>query len=163
MAKRKEQAPISVIKDEAEALLAQIREYRTAVKNLSFDYSAEVEKLDEQYEEKVAPIEEARKAAVDSLLKLMKGNKAVLFADVDVVNLNSGRLLHSKEDKVTIPRDALDKCKAQGFAEVVKVAESLDREAIEKWTDEKLFLIGATRKPKETFNYETKETKKEAS
>jgi hypothetical protein len=32
--------------------------------------------------------------------------------------------------------------------------ESLDRDAIEKWPDERLFLIGAVRKPAEKFDYE---------
>jgi len=33
------------------------------------------------------------------------------------------------------------------------VVESLDRDAIEKWPDAKLVLIGAERKPKEEFSY----------
>jgi hypothetical protein len=156
MAKRKEQAPIAVIKDDAESLLAQIREEQSAIDQALAEGKSEMEKVVARYDEKVKPLLESRDQAIGVLIKLMKSNRKILFADTDVISLNSGRLLHSKEDKVTIPRDALDKCKAQGFTEVVKVAESLDREAVEKWTDEKLFLIGATRKPKETFKYEVK-------
>jgi len=47
-------------------------------------------------------------------------------------------------------------CEEQGFGEVVKIAKSLDREAIEKWPDERLFLIGAERKPKEEYSYDLK-------
>ena len=34
--------------------------------------------------------------------------------------------------------------------------KSLDREAIEKWPDERLFLIGAERKTREEFSYDLK-------
>ena len=51
--------------------------------------------------------------------------------------------------KAVIERDS-------DFGEVVKIVKSLDREAIEKWPDERLFLIGAERKPKEEFNYDLK-------
>ena len=156
MAKRKEQTPIAVLKEHADKLLMQIREEQSTIDQTLAECKSEMEKVVARYDEKAKPLLESRDLAIGVLIKLMRSNKNILFADTDVISLNSGRLLHSKEDKVTIPRDALEKCEEQGFADVIKIAKSLDREAIEKWTDEKLFLIGAIRKPKETFNYEVK-------
>jgi hypothetical protein len=84
----------------------------------------------------------------------MKSNKIVLFDGTDIVRLVNGSLIHSVADKVSIPRDALAKCEELGFAEVIKIAKSLDRDAVEKWPDERLILIGAERKQKEEFSYD---------
>jgi hypothetical protein len=91
----------------------------------------------------------------------MKKNKGVLFDDTDVVNLAHGSLIREKGDHVTIPKTALAACKENKFTDVIKVVESLDRDEIEKWTDAKLTLIGAERKPKEEFNYSLKPVKSE--
>jgi hypothetical protein len=162
MAKRKEQVPVSILKEQADRWLAAIRDLQSSVDRTVEKYNAEIANLVESRDECVRQSREMIEARDAALLKLMKQNKAVLFDGTDLVNLNSGRLIYSKEDKVKIPRTALDSCYEHGFIDVIKIVESLDREAVEKWTDEKLFLIGATRKPKETFNYEVKQDKKES-
>jgi hypothetical protein len=91
-----------------------------------------------------------------ALIKLMKKNKGVLFDGTDVVNLLHGSLIRETGDKVSIPKTALAACKENKFNDVIKIAESLDRPAIEKWPDAKLVLIGATRKPAEEFKYTIK-------
>jgi len=163
MARTKEKQPLFVIKEMADIWLGEIRLQQAAIDSAIETRQNELRRIDAQYEETIRPLVESRDYAIAQIMKLMKANKAVLFDGTDIVDLEEGRLIHGKEDKVKIPKTALDSCEAQGFTDVVKIVKSLDREAIEKWTDEKLFLIGATRKPKETFNYETKETKKEAS
>jgi hypothetical protein len=89
----------------------------------------------------------------------MKTYKHALFDGTDVVALPHGMLVYSRTDKVTIPRDhaaVIALCEDLEFGEAVKIAKSLDREAIEKWPDERLFLIGAERRPKEEFSYDLK-------
>ncbi len=92
----------------------------------------------------------------------MKFEKKVLFADTDVVNLAHGSLIRALVDKVKIPKDrekVIAFCEELGFPEVVKIVKSLDREAVEKWPDERLLLIGAERKQKEEFSYDLKKEK----
>ena len=90
----------------------------------------------------------------------MKKERDLYFAETDVLQLQHGALIHEEGDHVKIPRDALEKCKELKFLDVIKKVESLDREAIEKWTDEKLLLIGAERKPVENFSYDLKKQTK---
>jgi hypothetical protein len=86
----------------------------------------------------------------------MKEERGTFFDGTDVLQLENGALIHEVGDKVTIPRDALAKCEELKFNDVIKVVKSLDRGAIEKWTTEKLLLIGAERKPVESFSYDLK-------
>jgi uncharacterized protein YpmB len=84
----------------------------------------------------------------------MKSRQVPLFDGKDTLKLLHGILLYNKEDKVSIPRDALGKIKAQGWKEAILIAESVDRAVVQKWPDERLVMIGAKKKAKETYSYE---------
>jgi hypothetical protein len=141
----------------ADTLLADIIELQDSADRLLAERREAVAKVILQYDLQINPLMDMVFEDEKELKHLMKSAKLVIFDGRDIVYLDHGNLLYSKGDKVTIPRDALDKCERQGFVDVIKVVKSLDREAIDKWTDEKLFLIGAERKPVETFNFEVKE------
>ena len=88
----------------------------------------------------------------------MRAQLVPLFDGEDKVTLVYGILLYGKEYKVSIPRNAIKKIKAQGWEEeAIKTAESVDRAVVEKWPEERLVMIGAQRKPKETYSYELSE------
>lgn len=141
----------------ADDMLVGIREVSGAVESLLAEYNAAMATLTDRYEARLKPLREDLAADEKALISLMKKDKRSLFADgIGTVRLENGSLIYNRTDRVTIPRDALASCKSQGFRDVIKIAESLDRDAIEKWTDEKLLLIGAERKPKEEFNYDLK-------
>jgi phage host-nuclease inhibitor protein Gam len=141
---------------QADDLLLTIRKQTNEIERLHNAYTEAVDALAASYKTKVDALQELLKDNDAALKALMKRSKKELFAGADIVNLPHGSLLHSIADKVKIPKTALDRCEELGFAEVVKIAKSLDREAVEKWPDEKLFLIGAERKPKEEFSYDLK-------
>jgi len=143
-------------REQADALLAEIRTRAEEFAALEVDAQAKIAALTAEYEEKLAPQRLLLGGADKALRGLMKAERKTLFADGDVVKLPNGSLVREQGYKVTIPRDALGKCEELGFAEVIKVAKSLDREAIEKWADERLFLIGAERKPATRYSYEVK-------
>ncbi len=65
-------------------------------------------------------------------------------------------LIKQVEEKITIPRDALQKCKELGFTDAIKIIEQLDRAVIEKWPSEKLYLIGGDRRKVEKITYSFK-------
>jgi len=141
----------------ADALLAEIRTRGAELAALEAEAREKIAAITAEYEEKLAPQRLLLASADKALTGLMKAEKKALFADGDVVKLPNGSLVRSKGWKVTIPRDALGACEKLGFAEVIRIAKSLDREAIEKWADERLFLIGAERKPATKYSYEVKE------
>ncbi|MDX9820638.1 MAG: host-nuclease inhibitor Gam family protein [Syntrophales bacterium] len=141
---------------QADRLLAEISQHKKEIEHVLKQYEEELARAAEYCRAQTQPLKELLALCEAALTKLMKLEKRALFAVGDVLNLDHGSLIHSLVDKVSIPRDALGKCEELGFTEVVKIVKSLDREAIEKWPDQRLFLIGAERKPKEGFNYDLK-------
>lgn len=147
------------LKRQADGYLEEIRLLSAEIKKAGDDAEAQIEEIRTAYRVRVQVQEIRLKSCEIAIQQVMKFNKRILFDGTDVVKLANGSLIRSVADKVSIPRDALSKCEEQGFAEVVKIAKSLDREAVEKWTDEKLILIGAERKRKEEYSYDLKAVK----
>jgi hypothetical protein len=142
---------------DADALLAEIRTRGAELAALEAEAREKIARMAAEYDEKLAPHRLLLADADKALTGLMKAEKKALFADGDVVSLPHGSLIRNQDWKVTIPRDALGKCEELGFAEVIKIARSLDREAIGKWADERLFLIGAERNPMIKYSYEIRQ------
>jgi len=143
-------------RDRADALLAEIRDRGAELAALEAEARSKIAAVTAEYEERLAPQRLLLAGADKALTGLIKAERKTLFADGDVVMLANGSLVREQGWKVTIPRDALGKCEELGFAEVIRIAKSLDREAIEKWADERLFLIGAERKPATKYSYEVR-------
>lgn len=148
------------VKRAAETLLFSIAQSQRQIAGITEQSNALVEQVTRAHRDAVAGLEATMAADSKALIALMKKNKAVLFDGTDVVNLTPGSLIREKGDKVSIPKNALQACKDNGFKDVIKSVESLDRPAIEKWSDAKLVLIGAERKPVEEFKYDIKKTVK---
>ncbi len=142
------------IKSQADEFLLAIRGTTEEIDAILAKYNAAAEELKALYETALAPLRQLLKDDDASLKTLMRHDKKILFDGTDIVRLANGSLIHSVADKVSIPRDALAACEAMGFDEVIKIAKSLDRDAVEKWPDERLVLIGAERKPQEKFSYD---------
>lgn len=153
---KKQPEPIDKVKSEAEELLLAIAVSQTGIDLLTEQFNEELERLKAHYEGMMAPMKATVERDGKALQGLMKANKTVLFDGTDVVRLVNGTLIREAGDKVTIPKTALAKCEELGLTDVIKTVKSLDRDAVEKWPDERLFLIGATRKPGEKFEYELK-------
>jgi len=142
------------IKRASDVALADIADCCKRIDTLKAEAEASVQVIQANYGAMLTPLQSQLARNVSWLKDTMKSNKAVLFDGADIVRLANGSLIHSVADKVSIPRDALARCEELGFAEVIKIAKSLDRDAVEKWPDERLILIGAERKQKEEFSYD---------
>ena len=141
------------VKSAADSYLNEITVRVADIKAIQDECDAAMQEVQARYALRIEARNVLLDSAIKALMQTMKFNKKVLFDGTDVVNLPHGSLIHSKVDKVTIPKTALAACKGNHFNDVIKVVESLDRDAIEKWPDAKLVLIGAERKPKEEFSY----------
>jgi Bacteriophage Mu Gam like protein len=144
---------------QANTMLATIRRHKTALENIEADFRKESETLAKKYEKQTCGQREVVTFAEQSLVTLMKKERSYLFIGGDILYLENGSLIFNTKEKVSIPKNAVELCKEQKFFEVIKIAESVDRDAVEKWPDAKLLLIGAIRKTKETFGYELKVTR----
>jgi len=143
----------------ADDLLENIRAAREIIDDLEREYLEVAARLKAEYETRLKPFREELAGDEKALLALMKACRDALFDGTDVVYLSNGTLVHSRKDKVSIPRNhdaVIALCEEHGFVDAVKIVKSLDREAIEKWPDERLFLIGAERKTREEFSYDLK-------
>lgn len=146
-------------KADADDILTYMRDVIGGIADLEARANAEMAEVAARYGAWLNPLRDELAAREKEITALMKKNKELLFGGViDVVNLPHGALIRNKEDKVSIPKTALLACEEQGFKEVIKIVKSLDRDAIEKWPDAKLTLIGAERKPKEEFKYTIKKS-----
>ena len=145
------------VKSQANEVLERLLFVSVQIEEMEKQAAIQMEVIANRYKGMLEPLQGEKDELEKGLISLMKKNKGVLFGGViDVVNLPHGSLIRNKEDKVSIPKTALAECKAQGFKDVIKTVESLDRDKIEKWPDAKLVLIGAERKPKEEFKYTVK-------
>jgi len=139
---------------QADDLLARIRVLTEIIAAVQAEADEAVREISSCYARELAPLREKLKTREKEILALMKSERKSLFAQADVVPLENGSLIYSKELKISIPRDALAKCEELGFTEAIRIAKSLDRGAVAQWPDEKLFLIGAERKAATKFSYE---------
>lgn len=147
---------INDVQARADALLARIGGLEIVIAVKSAAFLEKMEQIKAEASAVVDPISAELDAAAKELTALMKSNKAALFGGRDKVDLSHGALLFTRQPKVSIPRGALGKVKGLGWVEAVKVVESLDRDVVAKWSDERLFAIGAERKLVDKFAYETK-------
>lgn len=148
------------VKTKANGLLVKIRDAREALDARQALIEQELRKIREKY----GPTTQALKGLLNDrekrLVRLMKRNKKVLFADTDEVGLDQGALIHGFDDKVRIPRNAAGKIEHFGWTEALRYADpTVDRATVEKWPEERLEAIGAKRKRVETFEFEIKEVK----
>jgi len=143
-------------KRQADDLLADIRNLSESITALENSHNAQIKCLTALCVAQITPLKEDLATQEKAIIALMKKERKTLFDGTDVVQLENGALIHEVGDHVHIPKGALAKCKELEFLDVIKTVESLNRDAIEKWKDEKLLLIGAERKPTETFSYDLK-------
>lgn len=140
----------------AEALLQEIQVKGETLKELEAEAEEEYRVIRAKYAHEVARLKSDVAALDNNLIKLMRGNRNTLFEETDTVKLDEGILLYGKSVKVSLPRDALIKAIEAGYDEAIKITKSLDRAVIDKWPDERLFMIGGKRKLVEKYNYEVK-------
>ena len=142
------------IREQADKLLDEMAVLKQGVEQSQSDAQMELDAVRAKHETKVAFWKGALLEKEKELHALMKGQVVPLFDGKDTVALEHGILLHTKDWKVSIPRDALQKIEGQDWTEAIKVVKSVDRAVVERWPEERLFMIGAKRELKEQFGYE---------
>ncbi|MFH2011699.1 MAG: host-nuclease inhibitor Gam family protein [Pseudomonadota bacterium] len=140
----------------ADIMLRNIKYTVDRIGALEKQAEAEMAVIRERYEPELGLLKEQLVELDKEIVSLMKENKGQLFDGREKISLANGILLFTKDWKVSLPRDAVAKIEEYGFVEAIKIAKSVDRAIMEKWPDERLFLIGGKRKLIEKFEYETK-------
>ncbi|PKN28250.1 MAG: hypothetical protein CVU64_14185 [Deltaproteobacteria bacterium HGW-Deltaproteobacteria-21] len=141
----------------ANSILAEIASTAAELSRAEAAAEAEMKAIREKHEGVVGRLKETLEGLDSNLVKLMKKHRAEFFDNTDQVNLQNGILLHGEGWKVKIPRNAAKAIEAQGWEEALKRTVTVDRAVVEKWPVERLVVIGAEKKPVETFSYELKQ------
>ena len=142
------------IRERADKLLLGLKMFTGSMDRLLYDAAAEINKVRAKYDDLIKPIKESLALTDKELRKLAKGNKAELFEDSDRVDLENGALLYTLEKRVKRAKGMLKRLKEQGFKDVIRIAESVNWDEIDKWSDKKLKKVGTERIEEERFEYE---------
>lgn len=142
--------------DRAEEILFEIRTLRAEIFVLEGNAERKIAEIRGRYRAEITSRAQNMSRIEKELMALMKEQKAEVFGDTDKVELIHGFLFHSLGSKVIIPRGALAEIETRGWKEAIKVAKSVDRAVVKKWSDERLDAIGARRESIETFSYEVR-------
>jgi hypothetical protein len=158
MGKKKEpevRGQMAEIRDKADEMLMAVGACELEVVNIEAVIEEAISKIREQYAGDLAVLKEMKTDAEKALKKFALKNRVDLFGlDGDKVSLSHGIILYAKEDKVSIPKDAVEKIEGLGWKEGIIIVKTIDRPVIEAWNDEKLAAIGAKKKPKEEISWE---------
>ncbi|HUU40971.1 MAG TPA: host-nuclease inhibitor Gam family protein [Desulfatiglandales bacterium] len=139
---------------QADKILADLTALTAEMGEIQSDSEKELEAIKAAYKDRIAPVKEGVEALEKALKTLAKKHRADLFDGRDRIDLENGALIFSIERRVKKAKCVLQKLKELEFIEAIKIAESVDWDQLEKWTDERLFLIGTERKVEEKFEYE---------
>ena len=143
------------IRERADRLLEELAALKQGAEQSQSEAQMELEAVRVKHESKIAFWKGGLLEKEKELHALMKGQVVPLFDGRDTVALEHGILLHTKDWRVSIPRDAKQKIEDQGWAnEALIISKSVDRAVVSRWSDERLFMIGAKRKLVENFGYE---------
>jgi len=151
--------PKSEARSTANELLELIRAGNAQLESLEAAAEREMKAVREKYGERIGELASRIKDSEKALIAHMKRHKREFFAEGDRLALAAGVLCHMEEPKVSIPRDALEQAERWGLTDAIKISKSLDRAVVEHWPVERLTLIGAVRKLKESFSYELADVK----
>ncbi len=104
------------------------------------------------------------KARLEDLEKqvtaLARKHRGAFFDGQDRVELPHGALFHTMRQVVRKAKAVtVAKLEELGFLDGVRTEKKVDWDALNKWPDERLIVVGTERKDKEEFGYELKGTK----
>ena len=160
--KQTKSSPVAELHAQADGLLEEIAHCDTRIHEAETECGTRVDAIRAEYSMQIESNRMLAEDAISALVKLMKIQKSLLFAEKDVIGLAHGSLLrtvdklnvifHGKKDDIIATLERL----GAGYVEAVHVSKSFDRDAIKEWPDDKIIQIGAERKPKEEFSYDLK-------
>jgi phage host-nuclease inhibitor protein Gam len=152
------------VKDLAAAnkALAEIAELKRSIKAQEAAMNDEIDRLKAETEAAVAPLQAKMASLENGLLAFAEFNKDELFVDKRSKDLDFGSLGYRRSKEIKpMPKKTLamvlGKLKELGFTEAIRVKESVNKDELSQWSDEKLALVDARRVEKDTFWYEVAE------
>ncbi len=153
--------PVKDLKD-ANKALAEIGQIKREIGGIEAAMNDEIDRIKADAEAAVAPKASRLASLENGLLAFAEHNKDELFVGKRSRELDFGSLGYrrSKEIKPQAKHTlamVLGAIKELGFDEAIRIKESVNKDELATWSDERLALVKARRIKKDTFWYELSE------
>jgi hypothetical protein len=149
--------PSDPILCQADDLLSELSAAEQAEASLAARYQAQMDALKHDMEIERAIVRESRDLARARLVAFAKYHRAAVFGGADRRDLPHGALLlASKVSLAGKQKVSISAVERYGSPEDVRVVKSVNWDTVGNWPDERLILIGVTRKCIEAVEYELK-------
>ncbi|WOE69117.1 host-nuclease inhibitor Gam family protein [Hydrogenimonas thermophila] len=142
---------------EADEVLHRIADLRAEIRKHEADADIAVNRVKEELKQKVEPLLKNIEALEKSLAVYSEYNKEDLFRDKKTIELTFGLFGFRQSTSISVKKDTLELLKQHGFNEAIKIKETVNKEIMREWSDERLSLVHAKRVVKDLFWIETKE------
>ncbi len=144
---------------QAEAVLAEMAEIDRTIETHEGHMNQDLDEARARAKALVMPLAERRKDLELALANYAEHNKAELFGKRKSLDLGFGVIGYRLSTSIkTVAKTTwemvLQKCKDFGFSDAVRAKESVDRETLKGWPDERLATVGARRVVEDTFYIE---------
>lgn len=161
---RKKPKSIVTVRDKAAAneALAQIADIKRKVADIENQMNDIIDKAKASGAAQAAPLKKRMAALEAGLIAFAEFNKSQLFHVRRSVELDYGRIGYRRtrelktKSKITWAM-VLERLKELSFIQAIRTKESIDKDELHKWPDERLELIGVRRVKRDQFWYETDE------
>ena len=151
--------PSSVVVDDqeqAEGVLAEIAAIDRKLAQVEITMQEEIAAAKKKAADDKLSLEKRRKELNDSVKKWATMNKSILFEKRKSLDLAFGSFGFQASTTVqqmngVSAEESIEKIEKFKFNDGIRIIKELDKEAIAKWPDERLALVGLVRRPKDTF------------
>jgi phage host-nuclease inhibitor protein Gam len=144
---------------QAEGALAEIAELERSLSTIENQMNEVIDNARARAKEASAEFVARRNELGNALAVFAQLNKVDLFAKRKSLDLGFGTIGFRQstslktERKVTVEM-VLERCRSYGFSEAIQTKESLNKQIMHEWPDERLATVGMTRQVKDDFFYE---------
>jgi len=148
-------------RERAEQLLSEVAEITGRIRAVEDNVQQQIAAVTAKYADALATERSRLKSLEKEIRQISKKNKKLFFrGESDRLQLVSGALLYSVTNRVKRIRGAVAKIEAAGIDHVIKIAKSVNWDAVEDLDDGALERIGTCRVKKEVYEYEIKDQAK---
>jgi len=159
MPRRKPRTHIIADLKQAEAALSEIAEIERTITSHEAHMNETIDKAKADAKALCAPLVSRRKELADALATYATLHKTELFANRRSLDLGFGQIGFRKVTKLmTQPKitmaSVLERLRDLNFTEAIRSKESVDKEAMREWPEERLATVGMRRMSSDDFFYE---------
>jgi phage host-nuclease inhibitor protein Gam len=144
-------------KDQADALLGEIRRLTEDLAELSVIAEKQINKVKARYADKLSSLKADIKSREDALIKIGLKHKGDIFGEFDYVIIANGRLDYKRSPWVVRAKGVKANIQKIGRFDLLKITEApVDWNKVTKEPDDVLEKLGTRRKMKDDIEYQLK-------